>query len=196
MAVCPAIPTFTATGSEAVWHDAVFTLTASAVMFPPSPIGPIPSRFILPRRSSLFQRIHLVHRLEQCFLWERRGTVEGPPYPDTQHNWVGRACPSAASMVSGQRPPRYFLFSATGGASPPGQRSLPRGTFGQHGYQESLPASHMNRRHPGTLVILRIVPGEGIDDIGAQRDFNRCPVGYRLRWRQKEPVSNGTSGGR
>src|SRR5208283_4691543 len=89
--------TFTATGREAVWHAAVFTLTARAVVFPPSPIGPIPRRFTASQSFCSNASIRSIG-------WSRASLASAgaesnvPPIP-TPSTTGGQGRPSAISIV-------------------------------------------------------------------------------------------------
>src|SRR5271157_6202597 len=89
--------TFTATGREAVWHAAVFTLTASAVVLPPSPIGPIPSLFTA-SQSFCSNASILSIGWSRASLASAGAESNVPPIP-TPSTTGGQGRPSAISIV-------------------------------------------------------------------------------------------------
>ena len=119
----------------------------------------------------LFEGIHTVNREEQCFLCKCRCTIECPTDPDTQYyRWAGTTFSDQHCLDDD-----FFdlLFLGWKEHDYPGD-ILRSSTLREHRYKEAVTRPDMNCRHPGTGIVTRIVPAQGIDNIRSQRDTDCC----------------------
>ena len=163
----------TATGSDAVWQPAVFTLTASAVKSPPSPIGPIPSLLTEHRICCSYSVMRIDRRAGALPLPVLAARSNVPPIPTPMND---RRAGLSLGMEHGLDHELFDLVTCGGEEHGDPGHVLCTRTLGQDGDGELLPGFYVDGRHPGAGIVVRVVPGQRVHDIGPERDFLRCPA--------------------
>ena len=157
---------------------------------PAKPHGPDPEPVHGAEELLLVLR-HVVNGFEQGFLCECRCPVKRPADPDTDDD---RGAGTGAGKVHGLDHELLNLIFLGGEEHGDPGHVLGTRTLGQYRDGELLPGLHVDGRHPHAGVVVRVVPGERVYDIGPERDFLCCPA-HPFRNRIVELLREGNIGG-